>query len=240
MKYKPLPVGSIRGNLRGQLDYYLKPKLKRNEGGPFNGQEFRQGIFLELVRNMGFSAIVETGTFRGLTTQYMYRNSGLPVYTAELSPRFLAYARLRLRKDTRVTLYNSDSRAFLQQLINGRLLENDDVFFYLDAHWGEDLPLLEEIEIIFGNLPGAVVMVDDFKVPWDTQYTYDDYGNGKTLDLDYLAPAIDKYGLVAFFPAQDAAGETGARRGCVVLAGSPEKISLLKEQVTLKICVNRA
>lgn len=240
MKYKPRPVGSIRGIVRGQLDYYLKPKIRRNEGGPFNGQEFRQKIFLEMMGGMGFSAIAETGTFRGLTTQYMHRNSGLPVYTAELNPRFFAYARIRLREDPGIRLYNMDSREFLRQLVNDKLLETADVFFYLDAHWGEDLPLLEELEIIFEKLPGAVVMVDDFKVPGDDHYAYDDYGIGKTLSLEYLAPAIDKYALSAFFPAQDAAGETGARRGCVVIARSPEKTALLKELTTLKIHDNRS
>ena len=239
MKYKPRPVGSIRGIVRGQLDYYLKPKIRRNEGGPFNGQEFRQRIFLEMVGKMSFSAIAETGTFRGLTTQYMYRNSGLPVYTAELNPRFFAYARIRLREDANIRLYNMDSREFLRQLVNDKLLETADVFFYLDAHWGEDLPLLEELEIIFENLPGAVVMIDDFKVPGDDRYAYDDYGIGKTLSLEYLTPAIDKYALSAFFPVQDAAGETGARRGCVVIARAPEKTALLKQLTTLKILENR-
>ena len=234
MRYQPKPVGSVSGMFRGQLDYILKPRLKRREAGPFNGQEFRQRIFRELVEKMGFSAIVETGTFRGETTQYMYRTSGLPLYSAELNPRFYAYARMRLRKDSDINLYNSDSRKFLRQLINEGLFGKADVFFYLDAHWGEDLPLLEEIEIIFDKMPSAVVMVDDFKVPWDAGYTYDDYGMGKSLTLEYLEPAITRYGLTSFFPVQDAAGETGARRGCVVIAKAREKVALLQELHTLK------
>jgi hypothetical protein len=235
MSRQPKPVGSVGEIILGRLDYYLRPKLKRKQWGPFNGQEFRQKIFMELVGKLGFSMIVETGTFRAVTTQYMHMKSGLPVYTAEVDPRIFGYARTRLRKDHGVVLFNKDSRDFLRQLIDDQLLEHKEVFFYLDAHWGEDLPLLEEIQIIFENVPGAVVMVDDFKVPGDDQYGYDDYGAGKSLSLEYLAPAIGKYELSAFFPAQRAGMETGVRRGCVVLAKSPEKIALLRQLTTLKI-----
>lgn len=235
MNYQPKPAGSIVDIILGKLDYYLKPKLKRKQGGPFNGQEFRQKIFLELVEKMGFSTIIETGTFRGLTTQYMYRQSGLPVHTAEVNPRFFAYAKTRLSKDTGVVLYNRDSREFLLQLIKNRVIENKQVFFYLDAHWADDLPLLEEIQIVFENFPDAVVMVDDFKVPCDDRYGYDDYGVGKSLSLEYLAPAIGKYELSAFFPAQVASRETGSRRGCVVLARTHGKVALLRQFTTLKI-----
>jgi hypothetical protein len=238
MRYQPKPVGSISGIIRGGLDYIFKPRIRRREIGSFNGQEFRQKIFHELVDKMNFSAIVETGTFRGETTHFMHQKSGLPLYTAELHPRFYAYARMRLRKDNDVVVYNSDSRQFLRRLITENIIHDDNVFIYLDAHWGEDLPLLEEIEIIFQELPGAVVMIDDFQVPWDDKYTYDDYGVGKALTMEYIEPAIRNFGLEVFFPALGAEEETGARRGCVLLAKTPEKSGLLKSMQTLKIYEN--
>jgi hypothetical protein len=46
-------------------------------------------------------------------------------------------------------------------------LRDSPLFFYLDAHWNEDLPLAEEIDLIFSRSPCAVVMIDDFEVPGD-------------------------------------------------------------------------
>ncbi len=58
VKLKILPLGTL-----GVIDHFRS--LKNTWGGPFNGQIFRQQIYLELIRKIGFSAIVETGTFRG-------------------------------------------------------------------------------------------------------------------------------------------------------------------------------
>lgn len=235
MSYQPGPIGSVKEMMLGRLDYYLKPSLKTKQGGPFNGQEFRSKIFNELVDRMNFSLIVETGTFRGVTTKYMCRKSGLPVYTAEVNPRFYSFACTRLRKDQNAHLYNMDSREFLEKLVRDGLLEGNDALFYLDAHWGEDLPLLDELRIIFEKSPAAVVMIDDFKVPGDADYGYDDYGAGKSLSLEYIEPAVQKYGLTAFFPARPADAETGVKRGCVVLAMTSEKVSQLGQLDTLVI-----
>ena len=59
-----------------------------------------------------------------------------------------------------------------------------------------------------------MVVVDDFEVPGDTGYTFDDYGPGKRLCVDYL-PDVPGWGL--FFPSLASAEETGGRRGCAVL-----------------------
>ena len=99
-----------------------------------------------------------------------------------------------------------------------RSVTGSTLFFYLDAHWNADLPLAEELEIVFARCPAAVVMVDDFQVPDDPGYGYDDYGPGKTLTPDYIAPMVASHDLAAFYPATPATEESGERRGCVVLA----------------------
>ena len=63
--------------------------------------------------------------------------------------------------------------------------------FYLDAHWHEYLPLRDELEIALGQFANAVVLIDDFQVPDDPGYGFDDYGPGKTLNLEYLAHGED-------------------------------------------------
>jgi hypothetical protein len=133
-------------------------------------------------------------------------------------------------------LLHEDSRAGLRRLFAGplRALSSRTLFFYLDAHGyvSDDLPLAEEIDIVFSRCPSAVVMIDDFEVPSDAGYGYDDYGPGKALVAGYIGAAVLAHELRAFYPSTPsgadypstpmaAAGLAVAgrlRRGCVVLA----------------------
>jgi hypothetical protein len=72
-------------------------------------------------------------------------------------------------------------------------------FFYLDAHWYDHLPLLDEMTLILERMSNSVIMVDDFQVPDDPGYCYDDYGEGQVLDLRYLLP-LAHYDFAIFFP----------------------------------------
>ena len=216
----------------GVIDYIRSPH--RGAGwGPFNGQTARQALFIDIIANARPHAIVETGTFLGATTELMSQ-TGLPVFTIELDPRNYGFARARFWRRRNVKLFHGDSRTALLGLFDGALNSFSSlvVFFYLDAHWNDDLPLAEEIDIIFGRCPLAVIMIDDFEVPSDAGYGYDDYGPGKALVLDYIRPAISAHHLQAFYPSTPsvedypstpmaAAGLTAPgrlRRGCVVLA----------------------
>jgi hypothetical protein len=217
----------------GRLDYVLKPGLRAGWGGPFNGQKLRRRIFLELLKRARCPAIVETGTYLGTTTAFL-ATLGLPVYTAESNPRFHAYASWRLlRSKGRIHLYEADSREFLRSLSCDPTFPKERVLFYLDAHWYAHLPLREELEFIFTQWPDSIAMVDDFQVP-GTAYGYDDYGSGQVLNLEYLEP-LRYLQLIPFFPAVGPQGETGAKRGCVVLCRAGGEINrLISEIETLR------
>jgi predicted O-methyltransferase YrrM len=200
----------------GRFEYFLKRRSADSWGGPFNGQKYRQKIYLELFEKLRFESIVETGTFRGTTTLFMAQ-SGASIYTVEANPRNYGFAAMRLLQHRNsIHLYEGDSRGFLTQLAKDATFPKSNVFFYLDAHWKDDLPLKEELQIIFSAWREAVVMVDDFKVP-DSSYTYDDYGPGKTLNLEYLEAVRQKLQLYTFFPSVKPELETGSKRGCIVL-----------------------
>jgi hypothetical protein len=203
----------------GRLEFLLLPRSGDVLGGPLNGQEFRRRMFREILEAIDCEAIVETGTFRGSTTDF-FATFGPPVYSVEVNPRHAAFASMRLaKKRDRVHLFEGSSPTFLRGLTTDPAFPRSNVFFYLDAHWFEHLPLAEELEIIYGAWPDAVVMVDDFKVP-GTSYAYDDYGPGKALTPEYLEP-LRHLGLVSYFPAAAAEQETGLRRGSVVLCHDP-------------------
>jgi len=185
----------------------------------FNGQNGRQAIFAELLSALDVRLIVETGTYTGITTGFMARSSGLPVISCEVNPRFHAVAKLRLKDVGGARLENVDSRRLLRQLAAEKANTETPTFFYLDAHWYGDFPLLEEIAIVAENWGRFVIMVDDFQVVGDPGYSYDDYGGGEALTPEYIEAAVKRYDLSAFFPSMPSSEEAGRRRGCVVLVG---------------------
>lgn len=162
-----------------------------------------------------FKAIVETGAFRGSTTVFLTQNSGgSPVYSCEYSARYFEFAKRRLRAAPDVFFFKLDSRKFLREL---KIPRQERTFFYLDAHWGQDLPLREELDLIMRNFDNFVIMIDDFEVPNDVDYGFDDYGPGSRLSLRDFALHQDNR-IVCYLPARAASQESGLRRGAIVVA----------------------
>jgi hypothetical protein len=207
----------LLGPSRGAFEFYFRPGIRTGSLGPFNGQAFRRRLFLQLLGMLDFKAIVETGTFRAETTEYMAVTSRVPLHTVERNPRLFHYAKRRLRLCRNVTPVSGDSRVFLSDLTRNPRMPKEEVFFYLDAHWRADLPLHDEFAIILRAWRRFVVMIDDFAVPGDTGYGFDDYGPGRSLCIEYLADLLGSH-VDVFFPSAPSSDETGARRGCVVLA----------------------
>ena len=152
----------------GQLDH--RTRHIRNffpYGGPMNGQTARAEIVRELIEYCGVERIIETGTFRGTTTEW-FAGFDLPVLSFEVMPRFAAFSRKRLKDFPKVRIEISNSVDGLKQI-------TDDLskvtLFYLDAHWYDYLPLRDEYLLIREKFPKAVIVIDDFKVPHDALYT---------------------------------------------------------------------
>jgi zinc-finger of transposase IS204/IS1001/IS1096/IS1165 len=223
---KAILTATIGETRFGGLEYRVRKSLRAGFGGPLNGSPIRRQAFEGLLKTARINAIVETGTYRGTTTEYM-ADTGLPVYTVEAIPRFFGFASARLKNRANVHLILGDSRSFLTKLAGDPAMPKSEVFFYLDAHWYKDLPLRDEVTLIFGRWTNAIVMIDDFCVPHDIGYNYDDYGNGLALCLAYLGPVAD-LGVRAFFPAAPSTEEVGPKRGWVVLAKDSQAVDNLR------------
>jgi hypothetical protein len=200
-----------------RIDYHLRPHVRDSWGGAFNGQCGRQQIFIDLLSAFSFTHIVETGTFKGTTTEYLARESRLPVFTVEANPKVHQFAKLRFRRYPQIRLFLGDSRLFLRRLPTLLPPSVCRPFFYLDAHWQLDLPLLEELEMVLGKYPECVIMIDDFKVPGDSGYRFDDYGEGRALCSEYLAPVFETLNPAVAYPLLPSSRESGGKRGCIVL-----------------------
>ena len=191
----------------------------------FNGQAHRHAIFAELLSKCRFDAIIETGACNGETSGYMAEVSGLPVLTCEIDPKWHAEA-VERTKGFGVLVENDDSREMLKTLAASAFLIRRPCF-YLDAHWGEELPLAEEVETILSNWRSYVIMIDDFQVPGDAGYGFDDYGGEKKIRRELIVASLDKHGPGVFFPKEPSSTETGARRGSCFLASPWEMTDLL-------------
>ena len=62
----------------GMLDFIRRPHYKYTWNGAFNGQEARKSLFIKVINHIQFDAIIETGTFKGSTTRFLYKSSKLP------------------------------------------------------------------------------------------------------------------------------------------------------------------
>jgi len=191
------------------------PELQNCWGGPLNGQDGRRSIFRELIDTIGFTAILETGTYRGLTTSWFADHFNGPIHTCEIDKRYYYQAVANLRHRSNVHPVLDDSRSFLRRVLADLPLDGR-YFAYLDAHWQDDLPLAEEVGIIFQSSRECVIAIDDFKVPGD-DYNYDDYGEGKVLSLELLKHFTDD-SIRYFFPTLPSSSETGAARGVCIIA----------------------
>jgi hypothetical protein len=196
----------------------MRPSFYASWGGPLNGQERRREIVREIAQKVPFDAVYETGTYRGTSTEFFVAVFGVPVKTVEKSRRNFVFSNRRLQPlGNLVQIERGDSRDFLRRFLAEPDPAQRRIFVYLDAHWNADLPLAEEVRIVVSSRRHAVIMVDDFKVPYDSDYGYDDYGEAKALTEEYL-PADDLIGWHLFYPQVSAQLETGLRRGCCVLA----------------------
>ncbi len=204
----------------GFAEYNLRPKVLDGYG-VLNGQVFRQLIFVDLNRVCEFEAIVETGTFVGCTTQFFAENTEVPVFTVESNARAFQLARRRLKSFPNVHSVRGDSVEFLRAL---PLAPATRAFFYLDAHWEDRLPLAEEVESIASRFSRFVIMIDDFEVPGDAGYGFDDYGPGKQLSLRDF-PFHQDSRLCVYFPRRHSSQESGSRRGCAFLVSREMRLA---------------
>src|SRR3954453_18519234 len=209
--------GLVPAWLGGHL-HRLPTQMTFGIPGPFNGQMRRVEAVAAMFRAVQFKTVIETGTYRALTTMHLRTLTNAPVATVEVNKRYFEYSKKRLRKFDRVHQFLGHSPQVLEKLRNDAAWQNEPCFFYLDAHWLNDLPLLDELHQVRQGWQDFAALIDDFKVDGDDGYQFDDYGEGKTLQLSLLSTVAELADLHVFWPAASSAKETGARRGWVVVA----------------------
>lgn len=195
----------------------------------FNRQKLRLQVFQEIDANIAFDNYIETGTYLGLTTHFLAetaRTRGAHVHSCEINDDFITIAGKIVGKSDNVRLHHGNSVDMLRTL-SPSVAEATN-FVYLDAHVGvEYLPLREELEII-REWPNTIVMIDDFKVPNDGQFRWDQYDEEREISLRYIEGSFGSGSV--YFPSYRALEERLAvARGYCVISMSKRFTKVLDE-----------
>src|SRR5271157_592033 len=83
----------------------------------------------------------------------------LPCLSCEFNKTVYALAKVRTgEKNARI--FHADSVRFLEE----NLHDHRSALFWLDAHWGENWPILDELRVIIRSGVKGVVLIDDFDI----------------------------------------------------------------------------
>ena len=89
-----------------------------------------------------------------------------------------------------------------------------------------------ELLTISHGWKNPIIMIDDFEVPGDPGYAFDDYGEGLRLTGDYV-PLAEMGEFDLLFPTCPSTSEGGSRRGCTVIASPSQAAKFATDGVPL-------
>lgn len=164
-----------------------EPILMPYQDRPFNGDHFIESEFISLRDRFNITTAIETGTCLGYTTLWLAKNFDR-VYTIELNKPYCDIARSKFLQYPNITSIHGNSEDVLKYL----KIDNNGlwsrVIFFLDAHWGNQCPLLKELYAIYqlGLLP--VIAIHDFNVPGEG-LGFDSF-KGQPFDLNMIRRSL--------------------------------------------------
>ena len=223
-------LGILGKKIAGSLDYLRFPNMKNNPTS-FTAQKYRKYFAQVLKDNYKIQNIIETGSYKGDTTHYFRQLFNRPTYTVELDERHFGFVKTRFFFDNLVSVWFGHSKDFLKDLININI-HKTKTLFYLDAHWGHDLPLKAELDLILNNWENFVIIIDDFKVPGIPYYTFDRYKEKneegiydftKVLSLELIEEQLNN-DIKIFYPSLIENPELSNNPGWVCLVKGEEHI----------------
>ena len=129
------------------------------------GLPFDKALFL--AKNLKLDVFIESGTYMGETCREAQKYFE-KVFTIEKSEQMYEQAKINLADSCLIFLLKGDTRDHLGPL----LVNNDNILFWLDAHWSggqtygesDECPLLEELGIIFTNKKHCAILIDDARL----------------------------------------------------------------------------
>lgn len=161
-------------------NFYKVDRLAMNMsdgGGPF-GFDIHFALEIDyLIKKYNIKTFVETGTNAGDTTYYMAKTyPDIQIITSEIDPYLFTFSSERLKKFDNVHTFFQSSEKTIDQIADTA----KNPLYYLDAHWYEYWPVLDEIE----NIKSGVVCIGDANIN-DRLYSFDAYDD-MHCDIDLI------------------------------------------------------
>lgn len=143
---------------------------------------------LDLCLKYKLTKFIETGSYHGGSAKIVSKYIR-DVHTIENNPELFSISQENLKNCHNVKLHFGSSPDVLEQILD----EGDNnLFLFLDAHWGLYWPLLDEFKVIKQKNIKPVIAIHDFFVPPDGEFGYDVHpGDGTILNFDYIKDSID-------------------------------------------------
>lgn len=179
---------------------------------PFNGQLVRHETVFRIIKQIMPTVCIKTGTYLGSTTPYLAGYSRSPTHTIEIDPLSAKKSFDRHQKNfSNLNINNilGDSSEEIGKVLKKLDASDQVVLAYLDAHWLDIIPTNKELDSLVCWGGRFVAIIDDFYVPWDSGYGFDQYGDvviGET-----LVPKSS--GVRIFASSVESRLETGAKCG---------------------------
>ena len=180
------------------------------EDEPFAGDVITEYEFIKLKNKFNIKNVVETGSFVFSTTLWFCQNFDM-VYTYEHNEHFYNVGVDKVRNFTNVRPFFEGSVSGLQKLKD---VLYEPTIFFLDAHWGDICPLLDELEILSTLNIEPIIAIHDFKTN-NPELGYDSY-NGNDFCFEWIKEKVEKIytnGFDYYYNTQ----AVGAKRGLIYI-----------------------
>lgn len=175
-------------NLNPKEKAYLAPFENKINHSGFNSAPEIGEVIQSLAKEFEIENAVETGTFLGGTTNFLSACFD-EVHTIEIVEENMHKAQEHLKNKDNIYYHLGSSETVLKEILPN--LEGKRTLFYLDAHWNEYWPLLDELEeIAKTHKDNCVIVIDDFKVPKRRDIPFDQYGEHQC-SYKYIQKKLD-------------------------------------------------
>jgi len=159
------------------------------EKGAFEDKFLKEELY-NLLKKFNIDTIIETGTYKGWSTNLLAQ-TGKKIITIEINSEYLEEAKKNNSHHENIEFHLGSSEKIIEKII--AVNDNRNILFFLDAHWEEYWPILNELEVIRSKELKPVIIIHDFYVPNGqgvAKFHFDEYKNHK-LEFSYVKPSID-------------------------------------------------
>jgi predicted O-methyltransferase YrrM len=185
---------------------------RRNLSG-FEGDRYMKSKFIEIVKRKKIDIIIETGTYKGGTTNQL-RQIVPKVITIEANREYYEEAKQNIEDHSNVSMLLGDSSVVLADVLSSENITTKKLMFFLDAHWHDACPLKDELQTIANAGLKPIIVIHDWVVP-GTGFGFDSY-NGQPFTWEWIEKDIFNIYGENFIKYYNVMAE-GAKRGVLYI-----------------------